>query len=398
MRNSKRNVPKVAILDWIREGEKIHDKHFWTFAFASLLAVGSIVFLWQIRRVLRIEGGITVFLLMTLFGAFYAGLVYMGLKSMRGKTPRVHDVFRGFERCWGVFLIWLIFPISIALIGGSGGVAILFVPFLWAIGMLALPLYIDQNLSVSDAMSTAFETVFTSKNWWRFWLFGMVMFGGAFIGLALCVIGVCYTLPISVCAQMIAYSEIFKSVGIVRESAQTSPNQRLISQIRELRDRILEAIDSANKGVKPLLESSIDQIGGVVSKATDLVTRLDQIDDYLETSSEEGLRREMEEIRGKMTTTSNEGVVLQYEEVLKALRDRLANHKRLTDLAAKIRAQLTTIRISLDNTLARIIQIKTSDVSSASLERDGFTKDLENLRLEMDVLLDSLDEMERSSQ
>ena len=82
---------------------------------------------------------------------------------------------------------------------------------------------------------------------------------------------------------------------------------------------------------------------------------------------------------------------------MKALNERLANHKHMKDLAAKIRAQLTTIRISLDNTLAKVIQIKTADVNSASLERDGFSRDLESLRDEMDVLLDSLNEMERSS-
>ena len=416
MRNSSSREPTVAITDWIAEGKNIFKKHLATFLVASFLAVltTTLIFIalfWEILRIFPIRDGIQVFipwarflmtgvkgfLLMTLFGAFYAGLVYMGLKSMRGETPRVRDFFRGFERCWGVFLIWLIFPISMALIGGSGAFAILFTPFLWAIGMLALPLYIDRKLSVSAAMSTAFETVFTSKNWWRFWLYGIAMFCTAFIGFALCGIGVCYTLPLSVCAQMIAYNEVCRPGEIVPEAAKPSVNQPLIAQIWELRDRILEAIDSADEGVKPLLESSVEQIGGVVSKATDLVDRLDQIDEYLETTSEKSLRRERAETEAKLAAAGNAGVALQYEEVLKALRDRLANHERLSDLAAKIRAQLITIRISLDNTLARIVQIKSADISNASLERDGFTRDLENLRIEMDVLLDSLDEMERSS-
>jgi hypothetical protein len=63
-------------------------------------------------------------------------------------------------------------------------------------------------------------------------------------------------------------------------------------------------------------------------------------------------------------------------------------------LAAKIRAQLTTIRISLDNALAKIVRIKTTEVGNASFEGDGVSKELQNLRLEMDVLLDSLNEME----
>ena len=153
----------------------------------------------------------------------------------------------------------------------------------------------------------------------------------------------------------------------------------------------------ANEGVKPLLDSSIEQIGSVVSKAEDLVNRLDQIEEYRRATSGRSLRREKGELKAKIEATSNADVVLQYQEALKALNERLANHKHMKDLAAKIRAQLTTIRISLDNTLAKVIQIKTADVNSASLERDGFSRDLESLRDEMDVLLDSLNEMERSS-
>jgi hypothetical protein len=132
----------------------------------------------------------------------------------------------------------------------------------------------------------------------------------------------------------------------------------------------------------------------VVSKAADLIDRLQQIEEYLQTSSAQNLYREKDEIEGRLTTANNAGVALQYEEALKALKERLANHEHLINLAAKIRAQLTTIRISLDNALAKIVRIKTTEVGNASFESDGVSKELQNLRLEMDVLLDSLKEME----
>ena len=418
MQNSSIREPKVSILDSIGEGNKILEKHIATFFVASFLAVGTIVVVWQFRRRMGIDGGTMAFLVMTLFGPFHAGLCYMGLKAMRKESPRVWDMFRGFQRCWGVFAIWLVFPVGLTVIGASSGVALLFVPILWAMGMLAIPLFIDRELSVAAAMSTAFETVLTWKNWWRFWLYGMAFFCLSYIGLAACAIGVCYTLPLSVCAQMVAYSQIIgpDEIAALSKDQQlpfqiTQLQDRILGrksrprrganaelfQITQLRDGILEAINSANKGVKPLLESSTEQIGSVVSKAADLVNRLDQIEEYLRATSGRSLRREKGEIKAKIEATSNADVVLQYQEVLKALNERLANHKHMKDLAAKIRAQLTTIRISLDNTLAKVIQIKTADVNSASLERDGFSRDLESLRDEMDVLLDSLNEMERSS-
>ena len=78
-------------------------------------------------------------------------------------------------------------------------------------------------------------------------------------------------------------------------------------------------IDSANEGVKPLLESSIEHIGGVVSKGAHLINRLQQIEEYLQTSSVQNLYREKDEIEGKLTTANNAGVALQYEEALKVL-------------------------------------------------------------------------------
>ena len=340
---------------------------------------------------------------MILFGPLYAGLCFMGLKSMRGEKPRIRDIFKGFERFWGALFLWLIFPTGVCILV-STGVGVFFVPLLWATAMLAFPLLIDQKLGVFSALSSAFQTVLTWKNWWRFWLFGLVLTFLGCIGIVVFGIGIFITLPLAICAQMIAYREIFKpEETLLREATQPgdqcpSPLKAqyigLISQIRELRDRIFEAIDSANEGVKPLLESSIEHIGGVVSKGADLINRLQQIEEYLQTSSVQNLYREKDEIEGKLTAANNAGVALQYEEALKVLKERLVNHEHLTNLAAKIRAQLTTIRISLDNALAKIIRIKTTEVGNASFEGDGVSKELQNLRLEMDVLLDSLNEME----
>jgi hypothetical protein len=270
--------------------------------------------------------------------------------------------------------------------------------------MLAFPLLIDQQLGVFAAMSEAFRTVFTWKNWWRFWLYGLVLTFLGSIGIVVFGIGIFVTLPLAICAQMIAYREIFKPQEVLLK-AVTKPGDpypsmlkaqyiQPISQIRELRDRIFEAINSANDGVKPLLESSIEHIGSVVWKAAELINRLQQIEDYLQTSSVQVLCRERDEIEGKLSTANNAAVALQYEEALKVLRDRLVNHEHLTNFAAQIRAQLTTIRISLDNALAKIVRIKTTEVGNASFESNGFSRELQSLRVEMDALLDSLNEME----
>ena len=431
MGNSSKNQPTVAIEKWLTEGRKIHKRHRFTFFFASFIGTIictplSIFFvglvgsrLWEYRYYGYVSSGvffgpddpwilapaaiISIPLSLVLFGPLYAGMCFMGLTSMRGEKPRIRDIFKGFDRFWGTCFLWLIVPAGIFILVSTGA-GVLLVPLLWATAMLAFPLLIDQNLGVFAAMSAAFRTVFTWKNWWRFWFFGLALTFLGYIGIVVFGIGIFITLPLAICAQMIAYREIFKPEEVLLNDASNSGDQypsmlkaqyiRLISQMRELRDRIFEAIDSANEGVKPLLESSIEHIGGVVSKAVELINRLQQIEDYLQTSSVQNLYREREEIEGKLSTANNVGIALQYEEALKVLRERLANHEHLTNLAAQIRAQLTTIRISLDNALAKIIRVKTTEIGNASFESDGVSKELQNLRLEMDALLESLNEIE----
>ncbi|MDE0040915.1 MAG: hypothetical protein OXT74_02680 [Candidatus Poribacteria bacterium] len=404
MGNSSKSQPTVDIEKWLSEGRKIHKRHRFTFFFASFIGtmictplsiffVGFVGALFPLRFNVVGSGGysaaidgwypwmfvpaaiLSLPLVMVLFGPLYAGICYMGLKSMRGEKPRIRDIFKGFNRFWETCFLWLIFPAGIFILV-STGVGVFLVPLLWAMAMLAFPLLIDQQLGVFAAMSAAFRTVLTWKNWWRFWLYGLVLTFLGCIGIVVFGIGIFVTLPLAVCAQMIAYRQIFKPQEVLLNEA-TKPGDpypsmlkaqyiQLISQIRELRDRIFEAIDSANEGVKPLLESSIEHIGGVVSKAADLINRLQQIEEYLQTSSVQNLHRERDEIEGKLSTANNAAVALQYEEALKVLKERLTNHGHLTNLAAQIRAQLTTIRISLDNALANIFRIKTTEVGNAS--------------------------------
>ena len=431
MGNSSKNQPTVAIENWLSEGRKIHKRHWFTFFFASFIGtiictplsilfiaiVGSRLWMFNSAAVGG-SGGyagtlypwifapvavISVPLLMILFGPLYAGLCYMGLKSMRGEKPRIRDIFKGFDRFWGTCFLWLIFPAGVVILV-STGVGVLLVPLLWATAMLAFPLLIDQQLGVFSSMSAAFRTVLTWKNWWRFWLYGLVLTFLGSIGIVVFGIGIFVTLPLAICVQIIAYREIFKPQEVLLNEV-TKPGDpypsmlkaqyiQLITQIRELRDRIFEAIGSANEGVTPLLESSIEHVGGVVSRAAELIDCLQQIEDYLQRSSVQNLCRERDDIEGKLSNANNAAVALQYEEALKVLRDRLENHEHLTNFAAQIRAQLTTIRISLDNALAKIVRIKTTEVGNASFESDGVSRELQSLRVEMDALLDSLNEME----
>ena len=382
--------PMVTTEQWFTEGWKLYKRHPVTFFFASLLGV-----------LICIPPAFLFFA-----APLYAGLYYMALKSMRGEKPRIRDIFKGFHRYWGALFLWWLF--LIAFIGlCTTAVGILVTPLLWAISMLAFPLLIDERKGVGAAFGAAFKVVFTWKNCARFWLYGLIVPLVSLLGVLGFFFGLFITVPLAVCIQVIAYRDIFKPEEAfqqeVLEPWQEYPFKLKakyigpISRIRELRNQIFEQIHSADDGVKPLLEGSIEHIDNVFAKAARLSHRLQQIDDYLETTSMQMLHNEKTEITRKLAESSNVAVYAQYEEALRTLEERIENHGQLEELRKQIDARLTTIRVSLDNTHAKIIRIRTTEISNAYLESDDVSRALRDLQIEMDALLKSLDEMSEAA-
>ena len=380
--------PTVTIEQWFTEGWKLYKRHPATFFFASLL--GALIC-------------IPPFFLF--FAApFYAGLYYMALKLMRGQKPRIRDIFKGFHRYWGALFLWWLF--LIAFIGlYTTVIGIVVVPLLWAISMLAFPLLIDERKDVGSAFGDAFKTVFTWRNCARFWLYGLIVPLVSFIGVLGFFFGLFITVPLAVCVQVIAYRDMFRPEEAFQQEV-LEPWQEYpfkfkakyigpISQISERRDRIFEQIHSANDDVKPLLMDSIEHIDNVFAKAAHLCCHLQQIDDYLETTTIQMLHHEKAEITRKLAESPNVAVYAQYAEALHTLEERIENHERLEALGEQIDARLTTIRVSLDNTHAKIIRIRTAGIDNVCLESGDVSEVLRNLQVEMDALLKSLDEMSK---
>ena len=382
--------PIVTIEQWFTEGWRLYKRHPATFFFASLL--GALVCIPP------------AFLFFA--APLYAGLYYMALKSMRGEKPRIRDIFTGFHRYWGALFLWWLFLIAFIVLCTTA-IGILVTPLLWAISMLAFPLLIDERKGVGSSFGTAFKAVFTWKNCARFWLYGLVVPLASFLGVLGFGFGLFITVPLAVCVQVIAYRDIFKPEEAfqqeVLEPWQDYPFKLKakyigpVSRIRDSRNQIFEQIHSADDSVKSLLEGSIEHIDNVFAKAADLSHRLQQIDDYLETTTMQVLHIEKTEITRKLAESPNAAVYAQYEEALQTLEERIENHGQLEELREQIDARLMTIRVSLDNTHAKIVRIRTTEISNARLESDDVSRALRDLQIEMDALLKSLDEMSEAS-
>ena len=382
--------PIVTTEQWFTEGWKLYKRHPFTFFFASLL--GALICIPP------------AFLFFA--APLYAGLYYMALKAMRGEKPRIRDIFKGFHRYWGALFLWWLFLIAFIVLCTTA-VGILVTPLLWAISMLAFPLLIDDGKGVGAAFGAAFKAVFTWKNCARFWLYGLAVPLVSFLGVLGFGFGLFITVPLAVCVQVIAYRDIFKPEEAfqqeVLEPWQEYPFKLKaryigpVSRIRDIRNQIFEQIHSADDSVKSLLEGSIEHIDNVFAKAAHLSHRLQQIEDYLETTTMQALHIEKTEITRKLAESPNAAIYAQYEEALCTLEERIENHARLEELGEQINARLMTIRVSLDNTHAKIIRIRTTEISNARLESDDVSRALRDLQIEMDALLKSLDEMSEAA-
>ena len=337
--------------------------------------------------------------------------------ALKSKKPRIRDLFKGFRRYWSTLVLWWLLYLIPLLMLFITWKSILVAPLFSAIALLAFPIFIDKRQTVASAYSTAFKAIFTFtwQDWWGslkkfglWWLYGLLAPIVAHVGIWGLVIGLFFTVPFVVCFQVSVYRDTFQSdktfqQGVLELWQEYPFNLKAkyiepLSRIRDRHHQIIEQIHSANDSIKPLLESSIENLNSVCTKAIHLNQHLQQIGDYLETTDRQMLQNEKIKImRRKSEEPPNTEVYAQYREALGTLEEQMENHGRLEELKEQIHAQLVTIRTSLGSTHAKIIRIRTAEISDTHLKSDDVSADLQDLQIEIDALLESLDGIEKSA-
>jgi len=172
-------------------------------------------------------------------GALEGGLFYFLLKVIRRQPASAGDVFEGFRGCFGQLFLGKILPgllASLCLIPAAiiaalvilipmlvrhkevapvqivivVGVCLLFlIPtmVLQTNWIFTLPLIIDKKMNFWPAMQASWKMV--TKHWWQ--VFALVILVGVIniVGMALCCVGLLFTIPVGLGALMYAYETIF---------------------------------------------------------------------------------------------------------------------------------------------------------------------------------------------
>ncbi|MDX2040764.1 MAG: zinc-ribbon domain-containing protein [Acidobacteriota bacterium] len=148
-------------------------------------------------------------LLALLAGPFLiSGLYKTAFKQLRGEPISVGDLFSGgdiFLRVLGSFFAMGFFVIL--------GFLLCILPSYVAMGLLffTVPLIVERDLSIGEALSTSYNTV--KSNWFMFTLFVFVLGILASVGSFACYVGLLATYPLHFTVTAIAYRDVFGVAG-----------------------------------------------------------------------------------------------------------------------------------------------------------------------------------------
>jgi uncharacterized membrane protein len=168
-------------------------------------------------------------------GPLLGGVYLISLRALRGQSVEVGDIFTGFRQCFGQLFLGHLVPalliglsivpiiiVAVVVIAGTAlahnlAMLLILIPvgllglipaiFLQTCWVFTLPLIIDKQMDFGAAMKASFKMV--RKHWWQ--VFGLILLTGLvnLLGALMLLIGLLFTVPITLAALMYAYETIF---------------------------------------------------------------------------------------------------------------------------------------------------------------------------------------------
>lgn len=161
---------------------------------------------------------IFILIIMLLTSFLMGGAYRSAFKQLRGERFQLRDLFSGGD-CWGRTLGATLLISILASIG-----ALLCIIPAFIVGGLfffTIPLIVERNLSVTDAMRASYEV--TRQNLLMFTLFAFVLPLLAGLGAFACYVGLLVTYPLLFTIMAVAYRDCFGVSGARRFSQGAPP-------------------------------------------------------------------------------------------------------------------------------------------------------------------------------
>ncbi|MCX6360945.1 MAG: hypothetical protein NT029_14125 [Armatimonadetes bacterium] len=184
-----------------------------------------------------------------------------------------------------------------------------------------------------------------------------------------------------------AYDLTDEQVEDVLDQMDFETRQR-VRYILQLQKEILR--EARGSDVAEYAQKDLDQIASrlpaLLQRAIRIGTRKQQLARYLAQVDERSLASYCSGLRQKIASTADDVSRTQYEQALKARETELQTYASIKKACGRIDSQLENVEATFASWKAKVIRIKTLDISSAAslsenlnLELDGLSHDIELL-------------------
>jgi hypothetical protein len=172
---------------------------------------------------------------------------------------------------------------------------------------------------------------------------------------------------------------------------ETRQRIRYIVQLQKEIMREARADDVADYARRDL-DRLASQLAPVVKRSVRIATRKQQLVKYLHNVDERALANYATNLRQRIEATQDPVARSQYEHALKAREAELQTYQAISQAAGRIDSQLESVEATFASWKAKVIRIKTVDVSGASMVTQGLDQELAGLNSDIDLLEGSVTE------
>lgn len=134
------------------------------------------------------------------------------------------------------------------------------------------------------------------------------------------------------------------------------------------------------------LERIADALPALLQRAVKVATRKQHIARYMLHEDERTLQNYCTNLRKRIEAATDPVTRAQYEQALRAREAALATYLSIMQATARIDSQLENVEATLASWKAKVIRIKTADITSASSVSEGLYAEIEGLTNEIDTL------------
>ncbi len=140
------------------------------------------------------------------------------------------------------------------------------------------------------------------------------------------------------------------------------------------------------------LDRIATQLPALIQRAVKIATRKQQLAKYLQNIDERALRSYCASLKQRIEATEDPVAKEQYEQALRAREAEIETYQAIQKASERIDSQLENVEATFASWKAKVIRIKTVDVSSFAAVSEGLYQELESLTSDIDLLDTSVSE------